>query len=195
MTQHGYGGGLAATQTARQTPMNICPTCGKDASTHQRIIPPGPLVEYYSDLASGLIPPEDMRIDTLQYRVRIDPTGAITFETPFVQLVSRYNFAFRRLQAFAMDPSFAGAAPALLGFNINEQGRNFTIFKNNMSLASVMAVGGAGNPAEWDGVYITVPGTELAVTWQVDTRWAALVGATKEFGVQLIGDLVACNLG
>jgi hypothetical protein len=47
--------------------------------------------------------------------------------------------------------------------------------------------------AAWDGVYITVPGTDLAVAWSVDTqRWPALVGATKEFGVQLLGDYVAC---
>jgi hypothetical protein len=196
-----YGGGnlgaLAATNPAgrppaRQVPADVCPTCGKNAAHH---IPPGPLVEYYSDLASGLIPPENMRIDTLEYRVRISPLGAITFESPYVQLISRYNFAFRRLQAFAMDPAFAGAAPALVGFNIQEQGRNFTVFKNDMSFGSVMATSGAGNPAEWDGTYITVPGTQLAVTWTVDTRWAALVGATKEFGLQLIGDLVACKPG
>jgi len=56
-----------------------------------------------------------------------------------------------------------------------------------------MSTSGAGNLAEWDGVYITVPGTQIEVAWVVDTRWAALVGATREFGVQLMGDLVACR--
>lgn len=182
-----YGGGnlgaLAAQQMAAQ----------QQQEPGGMRIPPGPLVEYYSDLASPLIRPEDMRLDTLNYRVRIDPNGNITFSTDPIQIISRYNFAFRRLQAYMMDPAFGGAAPALLSFNILEDGRNFNVFKTSMSMASVMATSGAGNVANWDGTYICVPGTQLAVSWQVDNRWAALVGATKEFGVQLIGDLVACR--
>lgn len=154
-------------------------------------VPPGALVQYYADLASGVIVPEDMRLEDLQFRVQIDPLGQIVFQTDPIMLVSRYQFAFRRVMGFMMDPDLAGAAPSLVNFQVREEGRNFDIFKRPISMASLL--GRSKNIAEWDGVYISVPGTEMAVAWTVDTvRWPALVGATKEFGVQLLGDYVAC---
>ena len=156
-------------------------------------VPPGALLQYYSDLSSGLIPPENMRIEDLAFRVQIDPAGNIVAETQKITLISRLNFAFRRVQGWIMDPDLAGAAPALVSFNVQEQGRDFNVFKRPVQMSSVLSRGGAGM-AEWDGVYITIPGTDLAVNWFVDTaRWAALVGATKEMGVQLLGDYVVCR--
>jgi hypothetical protein len=156
-------------------------------------VPPGALVQYYGDLSSGVLAPEDMRMESLQYRVQIAPNGTTNSESQSVTLVSRYNFAIRRVIGFSMDPFFAGAAPALVDFNIQEDGRNFTVFKTDMSMASI-ANGNSSPVAEWDGVYITVPGTQLSVVWSIDTqRWASLVGATKEFGIQILGDLVVCR--
>ena len=157
-------------------------------------VPPGSLIQYYSDLSSGVIAPEDMRIETMQYRVQIAPDGSVNSESQSIQIISRYNFVIRRVIGFMMNPDFAGAAPSLVDFNIQEDGRNFTLFKTDMSMGALVNCGGSGNVAEWDGVYITVPGTQLSVLWSIDTaRWAALVGATKEFGVQIIGDLVVCR--
>lgn len=171
----------------------------KDASSfpvpnsNDEEVPPGALVQYYGDLSSGVLPPEDMRLESLQYRVQIAPDGTVNSESESVMLVARYNFAIRRVIGFCMDPSNAGAAPALVDFNIKEDGRNFTVFKTDMSMAAI-ANAGSSPVAEWDGVYITVPGTQLSVTWSIDTaRWSSLVGATKEFGVQIIGDLIACR--
>lgn len=173
------------------TPALRAPTAGPDAGVR---VPPGALIQYYSDLSSGLLPPEDMRIEDLQYRVRINPQGEITFQSNKTTLVSRYNFAFRRVTGFIMDADLAGAAPALVNFQIKEEGRDFSIFKRPVSMASLLSKSGSGNTAEWDGVYITVPGTDLSVEWTIDTaRWAALVGATKEMGVQLLGDYVVCR--
>ena len=153
-------------------------------------VPPGNLVQYYSDLASGAIAPEDMRIEDLQYRVTINPAGQVTFESDKVSLISRYNFAIRRVVGFAMDPDFAGIAAYLVNVQIREEGRNFEIFKRPINMASLIR---EGIEAAWDGVYITVPGTDLSVVWSVDTsQWAALVGVTKQFGVQILGDYVAC---
>ena len=154
-------------------------------------VPPGALIQYYSDLSSGLLAPEDMRIEDLQFRCRINPLGEVTFESESVMVVSRYNFAFRRVVGAAMNPELVGAAPMLVDFNIREEGRNFTIFKRSVSMQSVL---GGSNIAEWDGVYICVPGTQISVQWEVDTqRWAGLVGATVEFCVQLLGDYVVCR--
>ena len=100
-------------------------------------VPPGALVQYYGDLSSGVLAPEDMRMESLQYRVQIAPDGSTNSESQSVQLVSRYNFAIRRVIGFSMDPFFAGAAPALVDFNIQEDGRNFTVFKTDMSMASI----------------------------------------------------------
>lgn len=161
--------------------------------TTQRV-PPGALISYYSDLSSGLLAPEDMRIEDLTYRVIIDPTGQITSFTPKITLVARYNFAFRRVMGSVMDPDLAGAAPSLVSFNVQEQGRNFNVFKKPITMQSIVSRSGAGNLAEWDGVYITVPGTDLSVDWVVDTqRWVGLVGATKEFNVNLLGDYIVCR--
>lgn len=156
-------------------------------------VQPGALLQYYSDLSSGMLPPENMRIDDLTFTVQIDPLGNIVFETPKVTLQARYNFGFRRVQGWVMDPDVAGAAAALVSFNVQEQGRDFNVFKTPVRMSSVLSRGGAGI-SEWDGVYITIPGTDMAVSWFVDTkRWAALVGASKEFGVQLLGDYVICR--
>jgi hypothetical protein len=158
----------------------------------EKPIPPGALVQYYSDLASGVLAPEDMKIEDLQFRVRIDPFGNITFQSAPVMLISRYNFALRRVMGFVMDPHFAGAAAALVDFQVREAGRNFDVFKRPVNMQSLL--NNVAQPAEWDGVYVTVPGTELEVDWVVDNaRWPALVGASKEFGVQLLGDYVACS--
>jgi hypothetical protein len=157
-------------------------------------VPPGPLLQYYSDLSSGMLPPEDMRIEDLQFTVQINPAGQIVQESRPVTLLSRYNFAFRRVTGFIMDPDLSGAAPFLVSFQIQEQGRDFSVFKRPVNMNSLLSRSGSGNIAEWDGVYITVPGTDLAVQWTVDTaRWPALVGATKELGVQLLGDYVVCR--
>lgn len=154
----------------------------------------GPLLGYYSDLASGYLYPERARIESLQFRVRVDPAGSITFQTPAIQVVSNYNFVLRRIVGWAMNPAALGNAPALLNFNLREQGRSFDVFKTNVSFASIMSTSGAGNLGEFDGAYICVPGTQLEVTWQVDTsRWPALVGAQREVGLQLVGDLVSCR--
>jgi len=156
-------------------------------------IAPGALVQYYNDLASGMVVPEDMRLEDLQFRVQIDQNGNIVFNTQPILLVSRYNFAFRRVTGWVMDPDFAGPAPALVDFQIQEQGRNFDIFKRPVSMQSLLSRNGSGNIHEWDGVYIMVPGTTVEVIWTVDTvRWPALVGAARELGIQLLGDYVAC---
>lgn len=156
---------------------------------------PGALVEYYSDLSSGILAPENMRIEDVHFRVIINPVGQITFSTQPVQVISRYNFSFRRIMAYTMNPAFAGAGPSLLSFNVQEAGRDFNVFKTPITIQSLLANGGAGNIAEWDGIYTTVPGTQIVATWFVDTRWAALVGATQEYGIQIMGDLTACRPG
>jgi hypothetical protein len=185
----GFAGAVPGAQT--MTPGLQPPQAGPDAGVR---VPPGALIQYYSDLSSGMLPPEDMRIEDLQFRVQIDPNGNITSNSDKVTLLSRYNFAFRRVTGFIMDPDLSGAAPMLVNFQIQEQGRDFTIFKRPVSMQSLLSRSGSGNIAEWDGVYITVPGTDLSVEWTVDTaRWAALVGATKEMGVQLLGDYVVCR--
>jgi len=156
-------------------------------------VPPGRTVRYYNDLASGLLAPEDMRIEDLTYRVQIDPQGNIVFETDAIQIVSHYQFAFRRMVGWSMLPELVGAAPALVGLNVREQGRNFDVFKRPVNLQSLLSRQGDAYTHLWEGIYETVPGTQLEVSWTVDTaRWAALVGASREFGVQLIGDYVAC---
>ena len=179
-------GGLAAVLpiTPGQAPI---PT----AEPASQKIPPGALVQYYSDLASGVIAPEDMRIEDLQFRVQIDPTGQILSQTDPIMLISRYQFVLRGIIGFRLDPLMGGAAAGLVNFNVNETGRNFTVFKRPVSMASILQ--GGQTEVRWDGVYITVPGTELETIWTVDqNRWAGLVGTTKEFGVQLVGDYVAC---
>ena len=57
------------------------------AVTGKQPIPPGALVQYYNDLASGVIAPEDMRIENLPFRVQIDPAGNILSQTAAITLV------------------------------------------------------------------------------------------------------------
>ncbi len=179
-------------QELQQQQMMMMQQRGQMPQQQEVPVPPGALAQYYGDIASGDLVPEDVRIEALQYRVLIAPDGTITSESEVVTLISRYNFVLRKIIGFGMDSSLVGPAAALVDFNVREEGRNFSVFKTDISMAALL--GGGGNVLEWDGVYITIPGTQLSVSWSVDTaRWAALVGATKEFGVTLIGDLVACG--
>ena len=192
---HVPGIGFAAVEPVAAPAGAVAPS-PPEAPPEPGAIPPGEIVRLYNDLASGLVVPEDMRIEDLQFRVQVDPLGNIVFSTPAIELVSRYQFGFNKMVAWAADPDVAGIAPALVSFNIREQGRNFDIFKRPVNLQSLLSRQGSGNIHEWRGVYITVPGTQIEVQWTVDTaRWPALVGAAREFGVQLLGDYVACAPG
>lgn len=157
------------------------------------MIPPGQLLTYYGDLASGAIRPEDVRFEALTFRVTIDATGNPVFTTPKITVVARYNFAIRRIYAAVVNPEFAGAAAGFIRVNILEQGRNWNLFKVPVGLASV-ASGNASKPFEWDGVYICIPGTDLEAQWTIDQAfWSALVGATKFAEIVLSGDYIACG--
>ena len=146
----------------------------------------GPVLGLYSDLGSQYLSPERARIEALQYRIRIDPNGDITYEMPPVTMVSNYIFALRKIVGFALNEASIGPAAALIDFNLGEQGRSFTLFKRPISFAALLK-----QPMEWDGAYLTLPGTVLECTWAIDTtRWPSLVAAPREIGIQLLGELV-----
>jgi hypothetical protein len=156
-------------------------------------IPPGQVLTYYGDIASGAIRPEDVRIEALTFRAVIDNTGSVVTSSPKVTIISRYNFALRAVYGAVLNPRLAGFAAGLVRFNVREQGRNFNVFKNPVTLSGVTN-GGSAVPYEWDGVYITVPGTDLEVEWSVDAAlWQTLVGDTRIVEVVLTGDYIACG--
>ena len=112
----------------------------------------------------------------------------IQFQSPKITVVSRYNFAFRGVWGQIVNAPVAGAAAGLVRFQVREQGRSFDVFKQPVSFGAVIE-----NPYHWDGVYITVPGTDLEVSWTVDTAlWTTLVGQTRIVEVVLVGDYIAC---
>jgi hypothetical protein len=152
-------------------------------------IPPGQLLTHYGDLASGVLRPEDVRIEALTFRAVIDQLGLVVQSTPKITVVSRYNFSFRAVYGTIVTPVLADAAPGLVRFNIREQGRNWDIFKQPVSFGAVLE-----NEYHWDGTYICVPGTDLEVNWSVDAAlWNTLVGASRIVEISLIGDYVACG--
>lgn len=157
------------------------------------MIPPGAILTYYGDIASGAIRPEDVRIEALTYRLVVNALGVSVFETPKVTIISRYTLAVRRVYGAVLNPETAGPAAGFVRFNLREQGREFNVFKNPVSL-SVVTPGGATIPFTWDGVYMSVPGTDLEVAWTIDAAlYAALVGITKFFEVVVAGDYIACG--
>ncbi len=157
------------------------------------MIPPGAILTYYGDIASGAIRPEDVRIEALTYRLIVNALGVSVFETPKITIISRYSLAIRRVYGAVLNSEFAGPAAGLIRFNLREQGREFNIFKNPVTL-SVVTPGGSTIPLTWDGVYISVPGTDLEVAWTIDAAlYAALVGITKIAEVVVAGDYIACG--
>jgi hypothetical protein len=156
-------------------------------------IPAGDVLRYYGDIASGAIRPEDVRFEALTYRAIVDPTGNVVFNTPKYTVIARYNLAIRRIYGAVLNPAFAGPAAGFIRFNMQEQGRSFWIFKSPVTLSTVTP-GGSTQPYQWDGVYITIPGTDLDVSWTVDTTlFTALVGATKIAEIVVSGDYIACG--
>ena len=154
----------------------------------------GPIRAYYADLTSGEIRPEDVRIESLPYRVEINALGEILTNTDAVSIISRYNFVLRKIYAWGMNPADLGFAPGLTRFNAREQGRSMDIFKMPQFIASYLGTSGPCTPHEWDGCWITVPGTQLEVNWTIDSLvWPAMVGAYRMFGVDLVGDYVNCG--
>jgi hypothetical protein len=156
-------------------------------------LPPGEILTYYGDIASGTIRPEDVRIEALTFRGTIARDGTLAFTTPKVTVIARYNLAVRAIYAAVLNPEFAGPTAGLVKFNVAEQGRNFQIFKVPVSLSGVTN-GGSAVPYEWDGVYITIPGTDLEVSWFVDQAlYVALVGMPKICEIVITGDYIACG--
>lgn len=158
-------------------------------------IPPGELLTYYGDLASGALRPEDVRFEALSFRAVINAAGQIVSQTPSngtIQIVSRYNLALSEVRGSIQNPAVAGAAPSLIRFNLREQGRNFTVFKAPVDFATLLE--GASCPLEWRGTYICIPGTQFEVEWTIDsTSWAALVGVSKTVSLTVLGDYIACS--
>lgn len=156
-------------------------------------IPPGEILTYYGDIASGAIRPEDVRIEAITYRAIIDRNGIITFQSPKVTVIARFNLAIRAVYGAVINPELAGNAAGLVKFNLQEQGRSFNIFKQPVSLSGVTN-GGSAVPYEWDGVYICVPGTDLEAVWSVDAQlWQTLVGAPRIVEIVVTGDYIACG--
>lgn len=159
-------------------------------------IPPGELLTYFGDLASGAIRPEDIKFEELTFRVTIGPTGQILAQLPSnstVQVLSRYNFAIETVRGSIMNRDLAGAAPSLVRFNMNEQGRGFNIFKQPVSFATLVD-GSCTDPMSWRGTYICIPGTQFQVDWFVDlTLWPVLVGATRILEITVGGSYIACS--
>lgn len=153
-------------------------------------IPPGPILQYYGDIASGAIKPEDVKIEALTFFAVIDAAGLVVSQTDKVTVNARMSLAIREVRSSIMLPELAGAAPDLITFNAKEQGRNFDIFKKPIDFSACMGI----RPYEWDGVYICVPGTDLEVVWTVDTAlWVIFVGAPKRVKVTITGDYIACT--
>ncbi|NJN63458.1 MAG: hypothetical protein HC882_00340 [Acidobacteria bacterium] len=154
-------------------------------------IPPGPILEYYGDIASGAIRPEDVRIEDLSFEVVIGADGSILSQTEKITVVSRYSFAIKRVYASLVEAADVDAAKGLVKFNLQEQGRNFTVFKRPVDIGAILTV---KEPLYWDGVYICVPGTDFEAVWSVNqARWAALVGASRILSVSVTGDYIACD--
>lgn len=152
-------------------------------------IPPGALLTYYGDLASGVVRPEDIRIEDLTFRATIDASGVVVAQTSKITVVSRYTFVIRRIYAQIVNPLLAGSAAGLIKFNLREQGRSFDVFKNPQSFAAALE-----NPIVHDGAYLCVPGTDLEATWVIDVAlWTALVGASKVVEITVSGDYIACK--
>jgi hypothetical protein len=164
---------------------------------HEKItvsqIPPGEILTYYGDLASGAIRPEDIRIEAITYRAIIDRFGTITYASPKTTIVSRFNFAIRAVYGAIINPEIAGSAAGLIRFNLREQGRSFDVFKQPVSMSGVTN-GGSAVPYEWDGLYMCVPGTDLEANWSVDQGlWPVLVGAPRIVEITVLGDYIACG--
>lgn len=157
-------------------------------------IPPGELLTYYGDLASGALRPEDVRFEALTFKAVIGPTGNIASQIPAtgaIQVVSRYNLALVEVRGSIMNPALAGAAPSLIRFNLREQGRNMSVFKAPIDFATLLE--GEACPLSWRGTYICIPGTQLEVEWTVDTTlWPILVGVPKTVAITVVGDYIAC---
>lgn len=164
----------------------------KDIQVSQ--IPPGELLTYVGDLASGAIAPEDIRIEILSFTAVIGPNGQIIAQAPdngTVQIVSRYNFVIEEIHGSIENPQLAGAAPALVKFNLEEQGRNFSVFKRPVDFATL--VESCGTPYRFKGTYICVPGTQFQISWTIDPAWAALVGGQRRVTVSVVGTYIACE--
>ncbi len=156
-----------------------------------RAIPPGAILTYYADIASGAIRPEDVRFEALTFKIIVDATGTPVFTSDKVTVIARYNLAIRRMYC-ALAESIASPAGQFINFNVLEQARNFSIFKRPVSIAA--AARASSEPFAWDGVYITVPGTDLEVSWSIDSAlYASLIGSTKHAQIVITGDYIACG--
>lgn len=164
----------------------------EDIKTSQ--IPPGDKLTYIGDIASGAIRPEDCRIEALTFSIVIGPNGQIVSQSPensTVQIISRYNFVIERVYGSIENAQLAGAAPSLIRFNLQEQGRNFTVFKRAVDFAAL--VEGCSSPYAWDGTYICIPGTQFEAQWQIDPAWASLVGGSRRISLTVTGTYIACE--
>lgn len=144
-----------------------------------------PVSDYAVD--SGSFSPEKLQIEAIQYEVRIDAAGAITFQTASQRIQNGYYFILNKIAGAAEDPGTTSAQLDKVTFNVINEGRQRNLFRTMMNMSILVGPSGPAHYLEWHTDFRFFSAADIDVTWTVDTTgWTT----AKRFYVLLQGELV-----
>lgn len=146
----------------------------------------GPLRTTAADLASTAVDPEVGHIEAMRFQTVIEPDGTFEpFDTDTV--LPGHTFALRGIGAFMENPDPFG--PALISFQVEEDGRRSNVFRTQQNFSQYMTPAGPNHIIQWDlSIYRFRVGATISVPLTVDEdAWAQRVAARKIIGLTLFG--------
>lgn len=144
-----------------------------------------PVSNYAID--AGSYPPEKLQIEAIQYEIRYDVAGAVTFQTASQRIQSGYYFVLNKITGSAEDPGTNSVQLDKVTFNVINEGRQRNLFRTMMNMSILVGPAGPCNYLEWHTDFRFFSAADIDVTWAIDvTGWVA----AKRYYVLLQGELV-----
>jgi len=148
----------------------------------------GPILDYLKDITK--LPPEVTRPEQYSFDIRIQNGAVLGLPNNVDRVDPEYVFAMRRIKGSVSRPEVNGELVHFMDFNVVDQGRaRGGVFRNPISMAVLVGMGGPAHDMVWDTFYAFVPGSDIQLDFQPAlANFPAVSDAT--FIVSITGDLV-----
>lgn len=132
----------------------------------------------------GQLPPTIARIDMLEFQGTID-TSTVSAQPDVLKLNPEFYSEVFGMFGYVEDPATDFKQFAKVKFNIEESGADFKMFKNDISMASLISTSGAGPTREYPrGMYRFSAGADISLKFSTTATLAA---------AQLVGVVLLVN--
>lgn len=147
-----------------------------------------PVSNYIVDLAS--LSPGEMQIECLSFELHIDDAGVIDFQSPSVRAQPGFYFVMNQIIAGVANPASENLNAVIhrISFNVLNEGRNKSVFKNPINFATMIDGLGQKTPMNFgpNVGFRFFDAADVIVEWNADLNlWP--IDVASRFYVKLMG--------